>query len=74
MKPHLASVGEMLLEARCQLTHKEFRDWIGRNFKMSMRQAEDCIDQAYAARRKPNGGVMSKTTKTTSDLPPLGSD
>ncbi len=49
--PNASHLGELLLEARCQLTHKEFCGWIKREFKMSPERAEQFIDIAYRARR-----------------------
>ena len=47
--PNAAQLGGMLLEARCQMRHKEFCDWIKAEFKMSPEQAEQLIDIAYQA-------------------------
>jgi hypothetical protein len=49
--PNASHLGELLLEARCQMTHKEFCGWIKSEFKMSPEQAEQFIDIAYRARR-----------------------
>jgi hypothetical protein len=46
-----AHAGELLLEARGQMTDKEFNDWIKDKFKMSPEQAEQFIDAAHQARR-----------------------
>jgi hypothetical protein len=51
VRKHTVAVGELLFEARCQLTHKEFRDWIKRHFRMSLERAEEYMDAAYRARR-----------------------
>jgi hypothetical protein len=48
--PNAVHLGELLLEARCQTTHKEFCDCIKREFKMSPERAEQFIDIAYRTR------------------------
>jgi hypothetical protein len=44
--PHAVRLGELLLEARCQMRHKEFCEWAKREFQMSPAQAEQFIDIA----------------------------
>jgi hypothetical protein len=47
-----ANVGELLLEARGQMTDQEFYDWTKSEFKMSPEQAEQYI-AAHQARQRP---------------------
>ena len=49
--PHAVHLGELLLEARCQMPHRQFCEWVKREFNMSPAQAEQFIDFAYQARR-----------------------
>jgi len=49
-KERPANVGKLLLEARRQMTDKEFYDWVKSEFKMSPEQAEQYI-AAHQARR-----------------------
>ncbi len=50
--PNAAHLGELLLEARGQMAHKEFCGWINREFKMSPERAEQFIDIAYREARE----------------------
>lgn len=52
------NIGEMLLEARGQMTAKEFQKWIERNFRMTLKQADYYMDAAYAARRNKQQGIQ----------------
>jgi hypothetical protein len=54
LRPDPAHTGELLLEARGQMTDKEFYDWIKSEFKMTPEQAEQFIDAAHQARLGPN--------------------
>jgi Protein of unknown function (DUF3102) len=38
--PHKRAVGEKMIEAKSQLQHGEFKAWIERNFKITMRSAQ----------------------------------
>jgi 2-polyprenyl-6-methoxyphenol hydroxylase-like FAD-dependent oxidoreductase len=58
------SVGELVLEARPQLTADGFRGWIRRNFGMSQKQADRYMDMAFKARRD----VSTKSTETVEEL------
>ncbi len=59
--PYFENVGQMLFEARSQLTHGEFIGWIRRNFKMSERVANKYMDMAVQARlRKTTPGPTPK--------------
>ncbi len=51
--PNAAHLGGLLLEARCQMPHKEFYDWVKQEFKITPAQAEQLIDAAYQTRRSP---------------------
>jgi hypothetical protein len=48
LRPDPAHTGKLLLEARGQMTDKEFNNWIKDKFKMSPEQAEQFIDAAKA--------------------------
>jgi hypothetical protein len=49
--PRRNSVGEMLIEARSQLSHQEFYAWCKRHFKLTAPAVNQHMDEAYAARR-----------------------
>jgi len=44
--PYYEAAGDKMLEAKPQLRHGEFQDWIKRNFKLSYRQAARYMDYA----------------------------
>jgi hypothetical protein len=47
--PNAAHLGGLLLEARREMTHKEFCEWLKHEFEMSPEQAEQLIDITYQA-------------------------
>jgi hypothetical protein len=46
--PYYRAAGEKMLEAKAQVAHGEFQDWIKRNFKISPRTARHYMDLAAA--------------------------
>ena len=48
--PHAIKIGKLLLEARCQMAHREFRAFVEQEFGMDTEQAEAFMDAAYRAR------------------------
>jgi hypothetical protein len=52
-QPDPAPIGELLLEARSQMTDEEFYDWVKAKFEKSPERAEQCIEAARQARLAP---------------------
>jgi len=49
--PYYQAAGEKMLEAKSQLKHGEFQDWIKRNFEISIRHAQSYMAAADAEKR-----------------------
>lgn len=53
---HYRRAGEMLLEAKSQVSHGEWQGWLQRNFHRSERQALKYMQLARIAKSAPKGG------------------
>ena len=56
--PYYQAAGEKMLEAKLQLKHGEFGDWIKRNFALKERQARLYMELARATSNKEIGSTL----------------
>lgn len=60
--PYYRAAGEKMLEAKGQLDHGEFGDWVERNFAIKDRQARRYMSLADATRNTQNGRARDFTS------------
>lgn len=54
----ILTIGELLLEAREQIEHGGWMDWLGENFSMSVSSCENYMNAARFARKFPGAGNL----------------